>query len=282
MSDVLAPNSPAVTERSLVGLNLFRAKLRIDTAGLIVGKIKYVELPHQKNQVVRAVFRSEEEKQFVDLLVGTDNMIRFLPSMFQKEDFLRNFLMIFQHIHNEIGLVLENQHNYFTPVEAPHNFLKWLSSWFGMKLSALLPVEKMRLLLQNAMTLYRWRGTIKGIKRLMQLVTDVEPEIFENRLPSSEFVFQDDHTHDNMILESKEFFRAYFTVHFPFYRSDFSPQVLHATNALLQSEKPANTLCVVSFNKEKEDQKSKPVISESTIITDQEGLTGTKKDDENE
>jgi hypothetical protein len=91
MSEVLAPTSKTITERSLVGLNLFRAKLRIQNAGLVVGQIKYVEIPKQKNQVIRAFFHQDKEEQKVDLMVGTDNMIRFLPSIFSKRRFSTQF-----------------------------------------------------------------------------------------------------------------------------------------------------------------------------------------------
>jgi len=58
-------------------------------------------------------------------------------------------------------------------------FLPWLASWVALVLDETWSVEKRRRLIGEAVELYRWRGTIRGIKTFVEIYTGIVPEIIE-------------------------------------------------------------------------------------------------------
>lgn len=112
---------------------------------------------------------------------------RFLPDIYQENDFLQRFLHIFEDIWEPLEQRQDHISLYFDPRTCPLSFLPWLASWLDIPLNPHWPEARQRHLLTQAMELYSWRGTSYGLARLIEICTDLTVEIVEK--PNEPFVF---------------------------------------------------------------------------------------------
>ena len=103
----------------------------------------------------------------------------YLPAVMRTDEFLGRFLMIFQEVLDGVEDVLAQIHNYFDPRLAPERLLPFLAFWVDLKFAPGWPVEVRRRLVREALELYRWRGTKRGLAKHIELYTGVAPEIEE-------------------------------------------------------------------------------------------------------
>ena len=124
--------------------------------------------------------------------VSTDDeeslYLHSLPDIFQDNDFLRRFLLIFEDIWEPLERRQDHIEMYFDPRTCPETFLPWLASWLGLIFSAQWPEARRRRLLAEAMDLYRWRGTRKGLIQMIEVCTGFTPVISD--VPGQPFVFR--------------------------------------------------------------------------------------------
>ncbi len=113
--------------------------------------------------------------------------LRYLPDIFQENDFLKRFLHIFEYIWEPLEQRQDLIAMYFDPRTCPASFLPWLASWLGLSFHEHWPEARHRHLLAQAMELYSWRGTNYGLKRMIEVCTGLTPVITES--PSQPFVF---------------------------------------------------------------------------------------------
>jgi len=113
---------------------------------------------------------------------------RFLPGLYQENDFLQRFLSIFEDVWEPLEQRQQYIHMYFDPRTCPASFLPWLASWLGLTFNPHWPEARRRRLLAQAMDLYRWRGTSYGLVRMIEVCTGLTPVISEN--PLEPFVFR--------------------------------------------------------------------------------------------
>src|SRR5262245_692670 len=76
-------------------------------------------------------------------------------------------------------LVLDNVDAYFDPAVAPDDFVTMLAGWVGLEIDKNWRDEQLRHLVARAVELYRWRGTLRGVKALVEAYTGVEPEVVD-------------------------------------------------------------------------------------------------------
>lgn len=112
---------------------------------------------------------------------------RFLPDIYQENDFLQRFLHIFEDIWEPLEQRQDHIEMYFDPRTCPAAFLPWLASWLGVPLNSHWPEARKRRLLSQAMELYNWRGTLYGLARMIEICTGLVPEITEKA--TEPFVF---------------------------------------------------------------------------------------------
>lgn len=112
---------------------------------------------------------------------------RFLPDIYQENDFLQRFLRIFEDIWEPLEQRQDHIALYFDPHTCPLSFLPWLASWLDIPLNPHWPQARQRRLLAQAMELYSWRGTRYGLIRLIEICTGLTPQITEQ--PDEPFVF---------------------------------------------------------------------------------------------
>lgn len=103
----------------------------------------------------------------------------FLPVIFQDGDFLGRFLLIFQSIWEPLEHRQDHLPMYFDPRTCPEPFLLWLADWLGVVVGSISEEGRLRMLLGEAVELYRWRGTRYGLTRMIEISTGITPVIAE-------------------------------------------------------------------------------------------------------
>jgi phage tail-like protein len=103
-----------------------------------------------------------------------------LPALYQQEPFLQRFLVGFDDTLAPVFCTLDNFVAYLDPELTPADFLAWLGGWLGLALDETWPPEQQRRLLRRAGDLYAWRGTARGLSKLIELVSDVVPEVSDS------------------------------------------------------------------------------------------------------
>lgn len=259
----MSKKSQLIDKNHLIGLSYFLVKEKLSRQGLTIGEIYFRESRIKRLTVLDVL--KHDETNVVDVVLAGANPIRYLPSIYQKSEFLRHFLWLFQHISYDITGLLDNIHRYFTPVEAPIDFVKWISTWFSMRLDFSDDEDRMRSLLQFAVPLYRWRGTVIGLKKLLLLFTGIEPIVLENEMPYEAFTILGETQVSAPIIDTSSA-KVFFTVHFPVPISDFKPGLIQKVSRIVTLEKPAHTSFFLTFLKQKKNERNIMTVSEELTI----------------
>lgn len=112
----------------------------------------------------------------------------FLPIIFQDNEFLRSFLLIFEAVWEPLEWRQDHIAMYVDPRTCPAQLLPWLARWLDLAFPAGLSEGRMRQVLQEAMELFKWRGTQYGLERLIEAFTGLTPRISAH--PTEPYVFQ--------------------------------------------------------------------------------------------
>ena len=86
-------------------------------------------------------------------------------------DFLERFVATFESVLTPIEDRIANSWLLTDPQGAPEEAIEWLASWIGLSFASALPVDRRRAMLENAMELYRRRGTLRGLGLALDLAT---------------------------------------------------------------------------------------------------------------
>jgi phage tail-like protein len=114
--------------------------------------------------------------------------LSYLPIIFHDNDFLSRFLQIFERIWEPLEHRQDFMAMYLTPRTCPASWLPWYASWFGIDVPTHLPEARIRRLLAEAIEIYRWRGTARGLAHAIEVSLGIRPEITER--PSEPNVFR--------------------------------------------------------------------------------------------
>lgn len=95
----------------------------------------------------------------------------FLPAIYRDVDFVGRFLKIFEQSFEPTVQTLDNLWAYLDPLTASRSLLPFLSHWVGWELQPRLGLEQQRSLIRNALEIYRWRGTRRGLRFYLHLAT---------------------------------------------------------------------------------------------------------------
>lgn len=104
----------------------------------------------------------------------------YLPALFQDDEFMGRFLLIFESILQPLERTVDNMALYFDPLMVPNSLLPWLASWVDLVLDPAWPEERRRELVKSAAELYRWRGTKRGLTEYLRIYTGSSPEISDH------------------------------------------------------------------------------------------------------
>jgi phage tail-like protein len=250
-----------------VGLDLYKARKKIfhDFPELDEHQIDvhYEESDYPRFTILDCQYDEREKK--IKLKVSSVNPIRHLPSNYQSNDFLRGFLMIFQHIMNDTALTLDNMHKYFRPMESPLSFLPVLTDWFGIPLDVFDGENEVRQFLQYAFPLYRFRGTAIGLKVYLSILTNIVPEIIEDKNPYEAMLIHEHTEIDTWFFENDKSENC-FTIFFPVERNHFDDSLIQKISRVVQQEKPVYTKAYIAFKKEEKLKRKITLINEENSM----------------
>lgn len=114
--------------------------------------------------------------------------LNHLPILFQDNDFLGRFLLIFESLWEPLEQRQDRIEMYFDPRTCPASMLPWLASWLDMPVSPYWPEDRIRHLICEATELYRWRGTRYGLTRMIEICMGVTVDIVND--PERPFVIR--------------------------------------------------------------------------------------------
>jgi phage tail-like protein len=107
----------------------------------------------------------------------------YLPAIYHDDPYVGQFLMPFEDVLEGFRYLLDDIDRYFAPALTDQAFLPWLATWVALVLDEEWDDAKRRRLIGEAVQLYRWRGTVYGLKRYLEIYTGLVPEIREWRWP---------------------------------------------------------------------------------------------------
>lgn len=97
--------------------------------------------------------------------------LNYIPQIYREIDFIGRFLKIFEQTFEPSFQTLSSLWAYLDPLTAPQAMLPFLSHWVGWEIQPYLSLEQQRYLIRNAMEIYRWRGTRRGLRLYLHLAT---------------------------------------------------------------------------------------------------------------
>lgn len=94
--------------------------------------------------------------------------------------FLERFLQGFEDAVEPTRVILNDVVRFFDVDAAPSDFIPWLATWVGVLLDENWPELRRRLLIKEAVRLYRWRGTRRGLCRYLELYTGGDIKVHDH------------------------------------------------------------------------------------------------------
>lgn len=139
-----------------------------------------VTLTSRARAVCKAVECAAEETVAI-AVSARGRYLAYLPAIYHDGEFLARFLMLFESFWAPIERQIDHLSFYLDPKLTPSDFLPWLASWLDLTLDERWAEEKQRKLVGAAVSLYRKRGTKRGLQEALELYTGVRPQIVERR-----------------------------------------------------------------------------------------------------
>ena len=128
--------------------------------------------------------------------MNDDNVVSsylaYLPAIFQQDRLLGRFLLAFEALLTSddparshlgaanLATIIEGLANYFDPQSTAPEFLPWLANWVALTLRADWEEGIRRDFIQHIVPLYRLRGTLAGLQRMLELYTHEEVSITDS------------------------------------------------------------------------------------------------------
>ncbi len=123
------------------------------------------------------------------LIHPESKLLNQLPSVYREEidklrdddnggsPFFERFLLGFEDASRPLQRTLDNLNQLFGPYSTPSDFVLWLGAWVCVPTDENWPEMRRRRLVDEAIELYRWQGTKRGLSRYLEIYTGVTPEI---------------------------------------------------------------------------------------------------------
>ena len=114
------------------------------------------------------------------LVEAAGRYLKHLPSLYQSDEMMGRFLMLFESFWEPVERQIGDLHYYFDPKITPAEALPWLAQWVDLALDERLTEKQQRQLLGMAAAHYRKRGSRRGLVELLEVYTGVTPKIIEH------------------------------------------------------------------------------------------------------
>jgi phage tail-like protein len=129
--------------------------------------------------------------------VKRSRLLEYLPAIYRQSPYLEKFLLPFEEVffgswvspkdggtQEGVAPVLDRIDAFFDTVLTPSDFLPWLAGWVALDLDEEWDEGRRRQYIWEALDLYRWRGTVRGLTRFLEIYTGKKPQIRECRWPA--------------------------------------------------------------------------------------------------
>lgn len=103
-----------------------------------------------------------------------------LPSLLQEDDFCQRFTRGLDDVLAPVYATLDCFDSYLDDQLTPEDFVDWLASWVGVGVDENWPLERRRKLIDQAVGIYRVRGTAAGLAAHVGLYAGATPEIVDS------------------------------------------------------------------------------------------------------
>jgi phage tail-like protein len=99
--------------------------------------------------------------------------LRRLPKVYSRDEssFLHRYLSLFDGFLGELDARATARHTLVDPAATPAEALAWLAGFLGLVIDERWPVPVQRAVLAETATLFRFRGTVPGLTRFLELYT---------------------------------------------------------------------------------------------------------------
>ncbi|GLY21864.1 phage tail protein [Micromonospora sp. NBRC 101691] len=104
----------------------------------------------------------------------------FLPALLQEDDLLVRWTEGLDEVLAPVVSTLDCLDAYLDPWLTPPDFLLWLGEWVGAHLDENWPLERQRAMVAAAVATHRLRGTVTGLRTLLELATGGEVEVVDS------------------------------------------------------------------------------------------------------
>jgi phage tail-like protein len=112
------------------------------------------------------------------------DLLRRLPVLYSRDepaaDFLRRYLMSAEGMIADLDARAFARRALVDPRSTPAELLPWLASFLGLVLDERWPLAARRTLIEEAIWLFKFRGTIPGLLRFLEIYLGVRPVIVEH------------------------------------------------------------------------------------------------------
>ncbi len=103
-----------------------------------------------------------------------------MPAVYQEDEFTMRWTAGLDDVLAPVISVLDCLGAYVDPLLAPADFLPWLAGWFGTVLDENWPPARQRAAIARSAELYRQRGTVAGLRALLEMATGGTVEVTDS------------------------------------------------------------------------------------------------------
>lgn len=159
------------------------------------GETEVGEIPY--TVVIEDAFPTDPKKVESEIVRGILNvqhppatLVDMLPTIYreamtemadetndEQPPFFERMMMGFEDSWEPLRRTIDNLDRLFGAYSCPPKHLLWLGSWVSVPFDENWPEMRRRRLVKEAVELFRWRGTQRGLKRYIEIYTGVEPVI---------------------------------------------------------------------------------------------------------
>lgn len=149
----------------------FRESLKLDYQGQIY--VSYAQHNSERSDESPTALPYIESEDFYLYIRPRSLYQEFLPEIYREIDFIGRLLKIFEQAFEPAVQTLDTLWAYLDPLTAPEAMLPFLAYWVGWPLTPSLSLSRQRYLIRQAIELYRWRGTRRGLRLYIHLFTEL-------------------------------------------------------------------------------------------------------------
>jgi len=155
-------------------LDFYQTKKLLYTYGVKKIDVSYIE--HREDNSIDKVYGNEDLHK-VSLVVRKKSWVKSLPSIYQDNKFLINFLFALQLTQSTQKEIIDNIETLFIPEETVA--IDWLFEWFGISFGNYISDNSKRKYLYRLIELHKIRGTKEYLEEIVFILVNRKINIIE-------------------------------------------------------------------------------------------------------